>query len=113
MGRGTDIQTQTDIQTGREQWEWGGHNIGDHRETLQQQSHSLFQRLPYCAGTGHQWLPYRDRPPGEKEVTGEAAAHLAGTQQSNTAQLTGGGRREESKWRPCSMLLQGGAVCVL
>lgn len=50
---------------------------------------------------------------GEKEGAGGAAVHIAGTQQSNTAQHTGGGRREESNWRPCSMLLQGGAVSAL
>lgn len=113
MGRGTDIQTQTDIQTGREQWEWGGTTLvttGKHFSSKVTVSSSgchtvLGQATSGChTGTDLQ---------GEKEGTGGAAAHLAGTQQSNTTQLTGGGRREESKWRPCSMLLQGGAVSVL
>lgn len=58
-----------------------------------------------CTGTGHQCL--------EKEGAGGAAARLAGTPQSNTAQLTGGGRREANKWRWCRHAAPGRAASVL
>lgn len=58
-----------------------------------------------CTGTGLQCL--------EKEGAGGAAVRLAGTPQSNTAQLTGGAEGKRVRGDGVSMLLRPRAASVL